>query len=74
MKSIFHLNRKPWFVLWLCHTQNRQFDTSLDRPLLGNPFVSAINANIHANVSVQDLAIYGIVFTFGIIPIVLVIL
>lgn len=41
---------------------------------LGNLFVSAINAYIQANASVSDIAIYGIVFTFGIIPTVLMIL
>jgi membrane protease YdiL (CAAX protease family) len=41
---------------------------------LGNLFVSAINAYIQANASVSDIAIYGIVFTFGIIPTTLMIL
>jgi membrane protease YdiL (CAAX protease family) len=41
---------------------------------LGNLFVSAINAYIQASASVQDVAIYGIVFTFGIIPTILMIL
>jgi membrane protease YdiL (CAAX protease family) len=41
---------------------------------LGNLFVSAINAYIQANASVQDVAIYGVVFTFGIMPTALMIL
>jgi membrane protease YdiL (CAAX protease family) len=41
---------------------------------LGNLFVSAINAYIQANASSSDVAIYGIVFTFGIIPTALMIL
>jgi membrane protease YdiL (CAAX protease family) len=41
---------------------------------LGNLFVSAINAYIQANASVQEVAVYGIVFTFGIIPTILMIL
>ena len=41
---------------------------------LGNLFVSAINAYIQANASVQDVAIYGMVFTFGILPTALMIL
>lgn len=35
---------------------------------LGNLFVSATNAYIQANASDQALAVYGIIFTFGIIP------
>jgi membrane protease YdiL (CAAX protease family) len=41
---------------------------------LGNLFVSAINANIQTNASIQAVAIYGVVFTFGIIPTILMIL
>jgi membrane protease YdiL (CAAX protease family) len=41
---------------------------------LGNLFLSAINAYIQANASIQALAVYGIVFTFGIIPTALMIL
>ena len=41
---------------------------------LGNLFVDAITAYIQANGSVQEVAIYGIVFTFGIIPTILTIL
>jgi membrane protease YdiL (CAAX protease family) len=41
---------------------------------LGNLFVSATNAYIQANASIQSLAVYGIVFTFGIIPSILMIL
>jgi membrane protease YdiL (CAAX protease family) len=41
---------------------------------LGNLFVSAINAYIQANASIPELAIYGVVFTFGIIPTALMIL
>lgn len=35
---------------------------------LGNLFVSAINAYIQANASVLALAVYGVIFTFGIVP------
>jgi membrane protease YdiL (CAAX protease family) len=41
---------------------------------LGNLFVSAINAYIQANASPLSVALYGIVFTFGIMPTVLMIL
>jgi len=41
---------------------------------LGNLFVSATNAYIQANASIQAMAVYGIVFTFGIIPTILMIL
>jgi len=41
---------------------------------LGNLFVSAINAYIQTNASIQAVAVYGIVFTFGIIPTILMIL
>jgi membrane protease YdiL (CAAX protease family) len=41
---------------------------------LGNLFVSATNAYIQTNASIQAVAVYGIVFTFGIIPTVLMIL
>jgi len=41
---------------------------------LGNLFVSAINAYIQANASIQALAVYGILFTFGIVPTILMIL
>ena len=41
---------------------------------LGNLFVGAITAYIQANGSVQEVAIYGIVFTFGIIPTILMML
>jgi membrane protease YdiL (CAAX protease family) len=41
---------------------------------LGNLLVSAINAYIQANASIQVVAIYGVVFTFGIIPTILMIL
>jgi membrane protease YdiL (CAAX protease family) len=41
---------------------------------LGNLFVGAITAYIQANGSVQQVAVYGIVFTFGIIPTILMIL
>ena len=41
---------------------------------LGNLLVAAINAYIQANASVQEVAVYGIVFTFGIIPTILMIL
>jgi len=40
---------------------------------LGNLFVSAINAYIQANASIQAVAVYGVVFTFGIIPTILMI-
>jgi hypothetical protein len=35
---------------------------------LGNLFVSAINAYVQANASIPAVAVYGVVFTFGIIP------
>jgi hypothetical protein len=41
---------------------------------LGNLFVNATNAYIQANASNQAVAVYGIVFTFGIIPTILMIL
>ena len=41
---------------------------------LGNLLVSAINAYIQVNASTSDVVIYGIVFTFGIIPTVLMVL
>lgn len=41
---------------------------------LGNLFVAAINAYIQANASIPELAVYGVVFTFGIIPTILMIL
>jgi len=41
---------------------------------LGNLFVSAINAYIQANASMPAVAVYGVVFTFGIIPTILMIL
>lgn len=41
---------------------------------LGNLFVSAINAYVQANASIQALAVYGIIFTFGIAPTILMIL
>jgi len=41
---------------------------------LGNLFVSATNAYIQTNASIEVLAVYGIVFTFGIIPAILMIL
>ena len=41
---------------------------------LGNLFVSAINAYIQANASNLSVAVYGVVFTFGIIPTILMIL
>jgi len=41
---------------------------------LGNFFVSATNAYIQANASIQSVAVYGVVFTFGIIPTILMIL
>lgn len=41
---------------------------------LGNLFVSATNAYIQTNASIQAVAVYGIVFTFGIIPTILMIL
>jgi membrane protease YdiL (CAAX protease family) len=41
---------------------------------LGNLLVSATNAYIQTNASIQDVAVYGIVFTFGIIPTILMIL
>ena len=41
---------------------------------LGNLFVSAINAYIQANASVPTQAVYGVVFTLGIIPTILMLL
>jgi membrane protease YdiL (CAAX protease family) len=41
---------------------------------LGNLFVSATNAYIQANASIQAVAVYGVVFTFGILPTMLMIL
>ena len=41
---------------------------------LGNLFVSATNTYIQANASVQAVVFYGIMFTFGIIPTILMIL
>lgn len=41
---------------------------------LGNLFVSATSAYIQSNASIQGVAIYGVVFTFGIIPTFLMIL
>ena len=41
---------------------------------LGNLLVSAITAYIQANASIQAVAVYGVVFTFGIIPAFLMIL
>jgi membrane protease YdiL (CAAX protease family) len=41
---------------------------------LGNLFVGAITAYIQANGSVQEVAVHGIVFTFGIIPTILMML
>jgi membrane protease YdiL (CAAX protease family) len=41
---------------------------------LGNLFVSATNAYIQTNASIQAVAVYGVVFTFGIIPTILMIL
>jgi membrane protease YdiL (CAAX protease family) len=41
---------------------------------LGNLFVSAINAYIQTNASTISVAVYGVVFTFGIMPTVLMIL
>ena len=41
---------------------------------LGNLFVSATNAYIQANASMQVVAVYGVVFTLGIIPTILMIL
>jgi membrane protease YdiL (CAAX protease family) len=41
---------------------------------LGNLFVSAINAYIQTNASTPAVAVYGLVFTFGIIPTILMIL
>ena len=41
---------------------------------LGNLFVGEMTAYIQANGSVQEVAVYGIVFTFGIIPTILMIL
>lgn len=35
---------------------------------LGNLFVSAINAYIQGNASIPGVALYGVVFTFGIVP------
>jgi len=41
---------------------------------LGNLFVSAINAYIQANAPITSVAIYGVIFTFGIVPTALMIL
>jgi membrane protease YdiL (CAAX protease family) len=41
---------------------------------LGNLFVSATNSYMQANASIQAVAVYGVVFTFGIIPTILMIL
>ena len=41
---------------------------------LGNLFVAAITAYIQANGSVREVVVYGIVFTFGIIPTILMML
>ena len=41
---------------------------------LGNLFVGEMTAYIQANGSVQEVAVYGIVFTFGIIPTILMML
>jgi membrane protease YdiL (CAAX protease family) len=41
---------------------------------LGNYFVPAINAYIQANASIEAVVVYGIVFTAGIIPAILMIL
>jgi membrane protease YdiL (CAAX protease family) len=41
---------------------------------LGNLFVSAINAYVQANASISAVAVYGIVFTFGILPTILMML
>ncbi len=41
---------------------------------LGNLFVSAINAYVQANASTSAVAVYGVLFTFGIIPTTLMIL
>ena len=41
---------------------------------LGNLFISAINAYIQNNASVPVQAVYGIVFTLGIIPTILMML
>ena len=41
---------------------------------LGNLFVSATNAYIQANASIEAVVVYGIVFTFGLIPTILMIL
>ena len=41
---------------------------------LGNLFVSATNTYIQTNASIQAVAVYGVVFTFGIIPTILMIL
>jgi membrane protease YdiL (CAAX protease family) len=35
---------------------------------LGNLFVSAINAYVQTNASIPALAVYGVLFTFGIVP------
>lgn len=41
---------------------------------LGNLLVDAITAHLQANASIQTLAVYGIIFTFGIAPTILMIL
>ena len=41
---------------------------------LGNLFVSAINAYIQSNAPITSVAIYGVIFTFGIVPTALMIL
>lgn len=41
---------------------------------LGNLFISAINGYVQANASIQAVAVYGVVFTFGIIPTILMML
>jgi len=35
---------------------------------LGNLFVSVINAYIQSNASIFSVTIYGVIFTFGIVP------
>ena len=41
---------------------------------LSNLFVSALNANIQANATMPEQALYGIIFTFGAVPTILMIL
>jgi membrane protease YdiL (CAAX protease family) len=41
---------------------------------LGNLFVSAINAYVRTNASISAVSVYGVLFTFGIIPTILMIL